>query len=106
MVNNFDSIRPYNKNTSIQKKTQKMIQKSIQRRYKIKLHELKKQTKKINKLNTTLIKSFCFHLSGTVKVWDPRQKDKPVANMAPAEGEEGRDCWCVAFGKLAFLLNL
>ena len=37
---------------------------------------------------------------GSVKVWDPRQKDKPVANMAPAEGEEGRDCWCVAFGKL------
>lgn len=43
----------------------------------------------------------CFfsHLSGSVKVWDPRQKEKPVANMAPAEGEEGRDCWCVAFGK-------
>lgn len=38
-------------------------------------------------------------LAGSVKVWDPRQKDKPVANMAPAEGEEGRDCWCVAFGK-------
>lgn len=37
--------------------------------------------------------------SGSVKVWDPRQKDKPVANMTPAEGEEGRDCWCVAFGK-------
>lgn len=39
-------------------------------------------------------------MPGSVKVWDPRQKDKPVANMAPAEGEEGRDCWCVAFGKL------
>ena len=38
-------------------------------------------------------------LLGSVKVWDPRQKDKPVANMTPAEGEEGRDCWCVAFGK-------
>lgn len=35
---------------------------------------------------------------GSVKVWDPRQKDKPVANMAPADGQEGRDCWCVAFG--------
>ena len=45
---------------------------------------------------------FC-HLSGSVKVWDPRQKDKPVANMAPAEGQEGRDCWCVAFGKIAKL---
>ena len=38
-------------------------------------------------------------LLGSVKVWDPRQKDKPVANMTPAEGEQGRDCWCVAFGK-------
>lgn len=38
-------------------------------------------------------------LLGSVKVWDPRQRDKPVANMSPAEGEEGRDCWCVAFGK-------
>ena len=38
-------------------------------------------------------------LLGSVKVWDPRQKDKPVANMTPAEGEEGRDCWCVAFGE-------
>ena len=39
------------------------------------------------------------NLPGSVKVWDPRQKDKPVANMASAEGEEGRDCWCVAFGE-------
>lgn len=35
---------------------------------------------------------------GTVKVWDPRQKDIPVANMQASEGEEKRDCWCVAFG--------
>ncbi|KAF4090007.1 hypothetical protein AMELA_G00044830 [Ameiurus melas] len=35
---------------------------------------------------------------GTVKVWDPRQKDKPVANMEPTEGETKRDCWTVAFG--------
>ncbi|NXN12242.1 WDR92 protein, partial [Indicator maculatus] len=35
---------------------------------------------------------------GTVKVWDPRQKDTPVANMEPAEGESKRDCWTVAFG--------
>ncbi|KAK2568689.1 Dynein axonemal assembly factor 10 [Acropora cervicornis] len=27
------------------------------------------------------------NLPGSVKVWDPRQKDKPVANMAPAEGD-------------------
>ena len=37
--------------------------------------------------------------TGAVKVWDPRQKDEPVANMAPAEGQDTRDCWCVAFGK-------
>ncbi|KAG7334362.1 hypothetical protein KOW79_002769 [Hemibagrus wyckioides] len=35
---------------------------------------------------------------GTVKVWDPRQKDTPVANMEPTEGETKRDCWTVAFG--------
>ncbi|CAL8258789.1 unnamed protein product [Lota lota] len=35
---------------------------------------------------------------GTVKVWDPRQKDTPVANMEPGEGEAKRDCWTVAFG--------
>uniref|UniRef100_A0ACB8GEP6 WD repeat-containing protein 92 n=1 Tax=Sphaerodactylus townsendi TaxID=933632 RepID=A0ACB8GEP6_9SAUR len=35
---------------------------------------------------------------GTVKVWDPRQKDFPVANMEPAQGESKRDCWTVAFG--------
>uniref|UniRef100_A0A8C2MA59 WD repeat-containing protein 92 n=1 Tax=Cricetulus griseus TaxID=10029 RepID=A0A8C2MA59_CRIGR len=34
----------------------------------------------------------------TVKVWDPRQKDDPVANMEPAQGENKRDCWTVAFG--------
>ncbi|KAI5632429.1 WD repeat-containing protein 92 [Phthorimaea operculella] len=35
---------------------------------------------------------------GTVKVWDPRQRGKPVANMQPANGESKRDCWTVAFG--------
>uniref|UniRef100_A0A8C2TH56 Dynein axonemal assembly factor 10 n=1 Tax=Coturnix japonica TaxID=93934 RepID=A0A8C2TH56_COTJA len=35
---------------------------------------------------------------GTVKVWDPRQKETPVANMEPAQGESKRDCWTVAFG--------
>lgn len=45
-------------------------------------------------------------LLGSVKVWDPRQKDKPVANMTPAEGEEGRDCWCVAFGKTSIVFSL
>ncbi|OXU30310.1 hypothetical protein TSAR_015426 [Trichomalopsis sarcophagae] len=35
---------------------------------------------------------------GTVKVWDPRQKDRPVAIMQPSEGERRCDCWSVAFG--------
>ncbi|XP_078412619.1 dynein axonemal assembly factor 10 isoform X2 [Cetorhinus maximus] len=35
---------------------------------------------------------------GMVKVWDPRQKDTPVANMQPADGDTRRDCWTVAFG--------
>uniref|UniRef100_A0A7M4F228 Dynein axonemal assembly factor 10 n=1 Tax=Crocodylus porosus TaxID=8502 RepID=A0A7M4F228_CROPO len=35
---------------------------------------------------------------GTVKVWDPRQKDTPVANMEPVQGESKRDCWTVVFG--------
>lgn len=35
---------------------------------------------------------------GLVKVWDPRQKDEPVATMEPSEGETKRDCWAVAFG--------
>ncbi|KAI9144023.1 WD repeat-containing protein 92-like protein [Paraphysoderma sedebokerense] len=35
---------------------------------------------------------------GAVKVWDTRQRDKPVANIAPEKGEEVRDCWAVAFG--------
>lgn len=35
---------------------------------------------------------------GLVKVWDPRQKDRPVVTIEPKEGEQGRDCWSVAFG--------
>nr|CAD7260542.1 unnamed protein product [Timema shepardi] len=35
---------------------------------------------------------------GSVKVWDSRQKGKPVATMEPAAGEDRRDCWAVAFG--------
>lgn len=41
-------------------------------------------------------------VTGTVKVWDPRQKDFPVANMEPAQGESTRDCWTVAFGRSEF----
>lgn len=35
---------------------------------------------------------------GSVRVWDPRQKNDPVATMEPGEGESKRDCWTVAFG--------
>ncbi|RKO94023.1 WD repeat-containing protein 92-like protein [Blyttiomyces helicus] len=35
---------------------------------------------------------------GTVKIWDPRQKDKPVAKISPTKGEPARDTWTVAFG--------
>jgi hypothetical protein len=35
---------------------------------------------------------------GSVKLWDPRQKEKPVAVMEPVDGEQRRDCWSVTFG--------
>jgi len=35
---------------------------------------------------------------GCVHVWDPRQRDRPVASMEPEEGAPVRDCWAVAFG--------
>ncbi|CAG9460938.1 unnamed protein product [Pedinophyceae sp. YPF-701] len=35
---------------------------------------------------------------GCVRVWDVRQRDAPVAAFEPAEGEQVRDCWSVAFG--------
>lgn len=40
-----------------------------------------------------------FAFIGSVKVWDPRQKNDPVATMEPGEGESKRDCWTVAFGR-------
>ena len=40
---------------------------------------------------------------GAVKIWDPRQKNDPVATMEPGEGETKRDCWSVAFGKYKYL---
>ena len=43
---------------------------------------------------------------GSVKVWDPRQRDQPVACMEPAEGEARRDCWTVAFGEQHHLLHM
>ncbi|KAF4521881.1 hypothetical protein B566_EDAN008401 [Ephemera danica] len=35
---------------------------------------------------------------GIVKIWDPRQREVPVAVMKPKDGETVRDCWTVAFG--------
>lgn len=35
---------------------------------------------------------------GCVKIWDVRQKDRPVAILEPEEGQTRRDCWTVAFG--------
>lgn len=35
---------------------------------------------------------------GAVHIWDPRQKDIPVASMTPDDGAPVRDCWAVAFG--------
>ena len=35
---------------------------------------------------------------GSVKVWDPRQKDTPVAVIEPAENEAARDAWTACFG--------
>jgi len=37
---------------------------------------------------------------GCVRVWDPRQKNVPVAEIEPADNqkENARDCWTVAFG--------
>ncbi len=37
-------------------------------------------------------------IKGTVKVWDPRQKDTPVALIQPAENESKRDAWTAVFG--------
>jgi len=35
---------------------------------------------------------------GSVKVWDPRQRDEPVASLEPKDENTARDCWSVAFG--------
>ena len=35
---------------------------------------------------------------GCVHVWDPRQKERPVASMEPEPGAAVRDCWTVSFG--------
>ena len=36
---------------------------------------------------------------GSVKIWDPRQNETPVAVIEPAENETKRDAWAVCFGK-------
>jgi WD40 repeat protein len=35
---------------------------------------------------------------GAVKIWDPRQRDAPVASLEPKDAETARDCWSVSFG--------
>jgi len=35
---------------------------------------------------------------GAVKIWDPRQRDVPVASLEARDEAAARDCWCVAFG--------
>jgi hypothetical protein len=35
---------------------------------------------------------------GSVKVWDPRQKEQPVAIIQAAENEAKRDAWTACFG--------
>ena len=35
---------------------------------------------------------------GRVCVWDPRQRDAPVAALEPETPDSARDCWSVAFG--------
>lgn len=42
---------------------------------------------------------------GCVKIWDVRQKERPVAVLEPEMGQNRHDCWAVAFGnpKLYFL---
>ena len=44
---------------------------------------------------------------GTVKVWDVRQENDPVAMMQPKESEAKRDCWAVAFGtSMSYVINV
>jgi hypothetical protein len=40
--------------------------------------------------------------TGSVKIWDIREKGKPVVTIEPSEGETKRDCWAVAFGNLIY----
>ena len=41
-----------------------------------------------------------FNFSGSVKIWDPRQNNDPVASIQPENGDNKRDCWAVAFGSI------
>eukprot|EP00096_Caligus_rogercresseyi_P008604 TRINITY_DN2775_c0_g1_i1.p1 TRINITY_DN2775_c0_g1~~TRINITY_DN2775_c0_g1_i1.p1 ORF type:complete len:357 (+),score=104.31 TRINITY_DN2775_c0_g1_i1:75-1145(+) len=41
---------------------------------------------------------------GSVKVWDTRLRDKPVAVMIPRETEFKRDCWTASFGQEGSLI--
>jgi hypothetical protein len=43
------------------------------------------------------------NILGTVKIWDVRQKEKPVVVIEPEDGDQKRDCWTVTFGKTEFV---
>ena len=40
-----------------------------------------------------------------MKIWDPRQKDSPVAVIEPAEGEAKRDAWTACFGIISSIFS-
>lgn len=42
--------------------------------------------------------SSLFYSLGSIKIWDLRQGDSPVAVLAPAEGQPIIDPWTVCFG--------
>lgn len=43
---------------------------------------------------------------GCVKIWDVRQKERPVAVLEPEMGQNRHDCWAVAFGNPKLYLIL
>ncbi len=43
---------------------------------------------------------------GCVKIWDVRQKERPVAVLEPEMGQNRHDCWAVAFGNPLYFFQL
>jgi len=42
---------------------------------------------------------------GAIRIWDTRQRERAVANIAPKDGEAARDTWAVAFGNAEPLIG-